>query len=439
MATRQPPLAAQNPWNLALNWRALVGVPALAPSGPSLPLFVRSVYYLFVFSLPFGSLNSESFSTHIFSLPKVIGYILFAVALAQPHWGLRNNPKPFWYFWIYILAFFFVTALQDPEYQPASLDRLAQVIQLLILFRICYNLMLGKRMLDHTVVVLVASCATAAMLGFLGIGAAAFATAHAGDRYGFLSDDPNSTGAFFGLGFIAAVSLGHERRDLSRITRRTAWAAAAILLASTLRTASRTALVALAAALLCLVLKKKGRLLAGVLLLLLLGLLIALSLRLPVVEYRMQETLVYGNTSQRTDLFFEALRMFVEKPLFGWGPTVNVIELGHRFGFVHLDTHNLYTWVLTETGLVGGGPYIFALLLTLTLAWRARSSSQGILPFSLLVFLLFFNMGITWFNYKQFWVVLAYACASQREVAMRRPVGAVLSFNPAHVSAPTTT
>lgn len=437
MASSQTPLAARNPWNLVRDWRMREGAPARAPHSPALPAVIRAIYYVFVFSLPFGSLNT-GVSADTVSLSRILGYVLFAAALAQPQLCLRKTPKPFWYFCLYLLMFFLITVFQDAEYRQASLGRLSQVVQLFILFRICYNFMLGKRMLDHTVVVFVMACVAASLLALLGIGSSDY-IAPGGHRYGFLTDDPNTAGATYGLGFIAAISLGYEKRNLSRITRRTAWAGAAIILASILRTASRTALIALAAALLCLFLKRKGRLLAGVLGLSLLLVFLGLSLRLPVFQYRIEQTVVLGNTSDRGDLFSEGLRMFLEKPLFGWGPTVNCLELGYRFSAPVLDTHNLYLWVLTETGLVGGVPYIFALLLTLALAWRARDGSQGILPFSMVVFLLFFNMGITWFNYKQFWVFLAYACASQQDLAMSRPVRAVLSFNPAQISAPTVT
>jgi O-antigen ligase len=420
-------------------WSAGESVPVYARRRPPLPFVVRAVYYAFVLSLPFGSLdvglNGDAYN--VYSLARMLGYLVFAVALVQPHLCIRQCPRPFWYFGLYLLAFLFLASIQDSEYHAFVRERFFQIVQLLVLFRVCYNIMLGKRVLDRTIAAFVLGCVAASMLGLFGVGTAVFSSP-GGHRYGFLTDDPNTVGATYGLGLLAAISLGHERRSLSRVTRRAAWVGAAVILASTLRTASRSALIALVAALLCLALKRKGKLLSAVLGFLVLAILVALSLRLPVLEYRFQQTIVNGNTSQREDLAIEGMRMFLEKPLLGWGPEVNVVELGRRFGVLRIDTHNLYIWLLTETGIVGSIPYIFALLLALALAWRARTGSQGILPFSMMIFLLFFNLGITWFNAKAFWVVLAYACASQKELALWRPVRTVL-YRPANVPASAST
>ena len=115
----------------------------------------------------------------------------------------------------------------------------------------------------------------------------------------------------------------------------------------------------------------------------------------------------------------KALEMFKERPLIGWGPVHHLYELGSRFGVLKLDTHNLYLWLLTETGLLGAIPFFIGLGICWSAAWKARDGIQGILPTAMIVFLLTINMAGTWHNRKLFWIVLAYGLASYSFVAPR--------------------
>ena len=68
-------------------------------------------------------------------------------------------------------------------------------------------------------------------------------------------------------------------------------------------------------------------------------------------------------------LFFSAAwEMFLEKPLIGWGPANNISELGSRLGLGSAIgmPHNVYLWLLTETGLLGTVPFLAGLWL----CWR---------------------------------------------------------------------
>ena len=74
--------------------------------------------------------------------------------------------------------------------------------------------------------------------------------------------------------------------------------------------------------------------------------------------------------------------------------------------------HNLYLWILKETGLLGAIPFFIGLWLCWRSVWKARGSAQGTLPLACLVFMLVINMNGTYLYYKLFWLVLAYALAS---------------------------
>jgi O-antigen ligase len=127
---------------------------------------------------------------------------------------------------------------------------------------------------------------------------------------------------------------------------------------------------------------------------------------------RWEHTLFKGDLAKRDKIMPRAWDMFLEKPLLGWGPVSNLVELGSREGMPSRDTHNVYLWVLTETGLLGAIPFFAGLWLSLRAAWRARFGSEGTLPMAMLVCLLIINMGITWHNRKIFWLTMAYVLAS---------------------------
>ena len=82
----------------------------------------------------------------------------------------------------------------------------------------------------------------------------------------------------------------------------------------------------------------------------------------------------------------------MEKPFFGWGPISNYVELGARFGRQKLDPHNLYLWIMTETGLLGAVPFFIGLWICWRAAWRARYGTEGSLPIALLACLFIVNM-----------------------------------------------
>jgi O-antigen ligase len=109
--------------------------------------------------------------------------------------------------------------------------------------------------------------------------------------------------------------------------------------------------------------------------------------------------------------------MFMDKPLFGWGAINKNIELGSRIGYPGpRDAHNLYLHILIESGLSGAIPFFSGLWLCWHAAWRARRGKQGVLPIAMLGLFLIVNMKGTYLIDKLFWIVLAYALASNHPI-----------------------
>ena len=118
----------------------------------------------------------------------------------------------------------------------------------------------------------------------------------------------------------------------------------------------------------------------------------------------------------REKIFPAAWGMFQEKPLFGWGPVRHYYELGSRLGQPTRDPHNLYLWLLVETGLLGAIPFFAGLWLCWHAAWKARHSIQGVVPVAMMLCLLVNNAKGTGLTDKLSWIILAYALASSSSV-----------------------
>jgi O-antigen ligase len=142
------------------------------------------------------------------------------------------------------------------------------------------------------------------------------------------------------------------------------------------------------------------------------GFLTVTALSDDVMRTRLERSLYQGETAGRDKIHANAWAMFFEKPVLGWGPVYNQIELGSRLGRSIRDPHSLYLSVLTEAGLVGAALFFGGLALLARAAWQARAQIEGALPMAMLSCLLIFNVAGSWQNRKLFWLTLAYVLAS---------------------------
>jgi O-antigen ligase len=285
--------------------------------------------------------------------------------------------------------------------------------------------------------ILAVSCTLLAILLALGAGSESTQLSSKGlaeeERISAFGDDPNTTAGVLSLGILALVGLTYDRKKANLRGRLLAWVGIGVLAGVIVLTGSRGGLVAVMIGLLALFLSGRSRVpwlnaqLSGVRLKVGLIIVIAISLLIGISYYyeparkRWERVFTEGSMSGRERIFPAALEMFLEKPLIGWGPTHHIYELGSRTGRPFRDTHNLYLWILTETGLVGGIPFFVGLWYCLRGAWKARSGVHGALPLALLLSLLIMNLSLTWHNMKLFWIVLAYTLVSGDVSAIHIP------------------
>ena len=267
---------------------------------------------------------------------------------------------------------------------------------MLVLFWISYNLMREESVVKGTLLSLSVSVVALTLLQILGL-----AGETVKDRATAFDANPNSVAVVLSIGLLALFGLAYGRQLTDWKIRLTFWAMSALIALSIVRTGSRGAILALALSFGILIFKrgditiKFKMAVFGLAAVILLGI---FSYQVDAVRLRWEQTLLEGRLAGRDVIYTEAMGMFIEKPLFGWGPVNNLYELGSRVGRPQRDPHNLYLSLLTEVGFIGSIPFFVGLWICWHEAWKARFSIQGIAPVMMVSFLLMINMKGSWHN-----------------------------------------
>ncbi len=376
---------------------------------------LRWAFLVFVLLIPFEAIDT---GLERFTPSKFAGYVLLLVGLLYPGTAFRRFPAAGWFFVFNFLVFASLIPFQPDIYQDKIRSYLFGRTQMLVLFWISYNLLRHRRIAKLFLGCFSISCFGLALLNVLGIAAEGVAR-RGSERISAFGQDPNNVAAMFSVGVLAMLGLVYGRIREGRARNLVVWVMLPVVAVAIARTGSRGSLAALAGGLLVFLLRKgtpwtKVRNLAIVAIAL--GVLAFASLSLEMNRQRWEQTLEGGTMSGRETIFPAAWKLFLEKPLAGWGPATNVYVLGARFFRESLDTHNLYLYLLTEVGLLGSIPYFAGLFLCLRSAWKSRSGPQGVLPLAMMIAVLLINMSLTWHVRKVYWLILAFALASSAQI-----------------------
>ncbi|BFU90326.1 MAG: hypothetical protein NTAFB01_15130 [Nitrospira sp.] len=241
-------------------------------------------------------------------------------------------------------------------------------------------------------------------------------------------DNANTLGATLALSIIALVGITYGRITVERKITLFAWTVFPLIGTAIIMTGSRGALLALMLGIALLIIRDGSwgaKLKMASIAVLAIGFLALAALSDDLMRTRLERSWYQGDTAGRDKIHDHAWGMFFQKPMLGWGPVYNVVELGSRLGKSVKDPHSLYLSVLTETGLLGAILFFGGLGLLVRAAWLARVRIEGALPMAMLSCLLIFNLSGSWQNRKLFWLTAAYVLAgawSFRETSRQVPV-----------------
>jgi hypothetical protein len=360
-------------------------------------------------------------------MSRLFGLTMMVVALTQTRITFARPPAAFWLFGAYIFLVALSALTAPAGYWEQARGSILTLVQLVVLFWIASNLLRYPRFATASVAALALATLVVAFLNLAGVG---LTTIPETGRVSMFGEDPNTVAGMLALGILAWIGLGSE------LGRRTKWGrywllACVPISLAVIRTGSRGGVVALLCGVLTLLLEKKHDRVARRSRWVVIGVAVAIVAGVALSSTnarRWGATLTEGNVAGRERIFPAAWEMFLERPILGWGPVSNVIELGGRIGgsskrdpnVATRDTHNGLLWVLTEVGLVGSIPYVLALWLCFRAAWRGRLRAYGILPLAMLICVMTINMSVTWQNRKFYWLILGFGVASAQTFDARR-------------------
>lgn len=356
-----------------------------------------------------------------FTVARMIGAGLILAAFVEHKACFGRIPTAFWYLCLYQLVCAAWVMSQDGIDLAFVLPMLFTRIQLLFLLVIAYNLFLDVEAGKKSLLILLFGCATLGMLLLFGIGSV---TDRDDGRMTIEGANANEVGMVLGLGLVALVGYIFGQQGHSVLMRLSLWGSSWVLLIAVVSTGSRGAMLASLAGLLAWGLFSKTRNVQSRLKMFLLAILSVVVLVGVVyssesARMRWEDSIGKGNTAGRDRIFTASWEMFLDRPVAGWGPVTYGYELGSRTGKYYRGAHNLYLFLLIETGLLGATPIFCAFWLCLRTAWKNRSGAYGVLPFVLLVFMLVANMSGDWLDRKLLWITLAYAMASGQSTLAR--------------------
>jgi len=380
------------------------------------------LFYLFVFAYFFEAVE--------FGLPlhhtTLLGGLLVLTAAIQPRINFVRPPAALRFFAAYLVACTLLGIATGGNDGGDLLQRLFVFTQLLVLFWITYSLTMSERVSVGFVVVLALGSLAASATQLSGL--TSTPVDNSAGRLTMLDNDPNSVAVTLSLGLLSVIGLLFGQVKPARLFQPFALLLCPLLLliaAAVVATGSRGGFMALGAALVTLALPPASTLIKvrnSVFVAMGIGLLCWFATQSDVFSRRFERSIDSGALSGRDQIYPTAWEMFLEKPLFGWGPIANTRNLSARLhvsgraesqfgGHLNLQTHNQLLYVLTATGIAGAIPFVIGTWMCVASAWRARSGSFGVLPFALVIAVIVACMSVDAIYWKHHWLILAFGLA----------------------------
>jgi len=401
-----------------------------AISNDKIHKIIEWLFIALIFFIPLEAMDMGNIS--IFSTPsKAVGYLLFAFIMIRPSSYFRYRPSALIFFGLYLLILTLVSLVFNyPEVGKVLLWSFS-ILQLLVFVWIVYNIILRKPQLFlYILFVLGISTLVSSLIQFSQYEYTLGKTVPL--RMTFYDLDPNNTGANYALGSLALIGFLIYNRFKVSIQTILALSALPIILYALIQTASRGAMLAFIGGAICF-LFSTGRWYKRILYFILVGSVVIFFIQLilnnDVVRKRWESTLYKSEISNREYIFPLAYRMFIEKPILGWGQWNNEKVLGYRFGSSVVGTHSIVLTIFTQVGLIGGIPFFIGIWMAIHYGWLARIGRFNMLPFALLIAVLLVNLSINWVNRKQLWLLIAIALATGTLMTIQRKKNKVIISN----------
>ncbi|MGD0898462.1 MAG: O-antigen ligase family protein [Thermoguttaceae bacterium] len=409
-----------------------------APLQRSVGAITRWAFFVFMATLPFDVVVPQWLPEVLqsrLSIPRVAGILLLGCCVLDPTLRPWKIPKVTYGFAAFIVVFFFRMFGED-------LAHSVQLVQMLVLFVICYNLFMAGTITGKALLVYSVSCGAVVLMVLSGQTVDVEAAGEMGGRYSAFGMDPNHYAEMLGFALLFVIGITHIRKARSVLGLPVMWPLAILLLFGIARSGSRGTSLGVMVGLAALVLRQGSILVraGGLALVSMIGLITIWQFsKSEVLVERWTTSIETGSTSSRREIAEVALPMIWERPVLGWGPDAKT-EVGVRMGLPRImAAHNAYLQILLFVGLAGAIPYYWSYFTVVRAAWLARRGVEDILPFAVFTAMLVFDLACGGLPGKFHWTIFAYQLAAGHLVARSarnhnarpRPVaGATLRLRP---------
>lgn len=383
---------------------------------------IRVALYTYVFSIPF-EMPQRTIPVEI---PTLTGALFLLTTVLQPSACFKRLPAAFLWFVIYLWTFGTVVLINQVTQSGLVLQLFVWMLEVVLIFWVCTNLLAHDRILRGLLLTLVAACTLRALLQVSGVGVMTQQVV-GGARVTMFGQNTNLTSMILGAGMITAVGLQLSlSRHLPRL-RILTWPVAAVIGLAIIQSGSRGGLLGAALGLATFALRGRSigqRVRNSVFAVIALALLTWGAFQTEVMRNRFEDAAVHGHLAGREQIYPALAGMIGERPLFGWGPIENQFEIARRMDNWDLprrDAHNIVGELLTAGGIFMAIPFLLGMALCIRAAWRARKGPLEWTPLAILITVGVGMVSGTWIAAKIVWLAFSIALASGSFWAMPEP------------------
>jgi O-antigen ligase len=413
-------LEKAKPWDLQfqkpLLSRRLLPVSIPVPS-VKVPKLVYWAFILFAFSIPFEAAELLFAQRGALTLARVAGFGLIASYVLYLTRCLTYPHRSIWWIIVYFMICLLHGLTIPTQYINELQRNLIFMAQFFIIFWITARLFKEEKC--ARVVLIAFSIATVlmalgALLGIQGFSAAIKENITTTRLTVAEGTNPNYTAYISGLAAIILVGFMLNKSAQSLWRKISLMALTVPLFAVTVATGSRTGMAGLLLGLSIYALplgRSRRKLTALIWGTLAIATIVFLSFANPTSSSRWDKTLT-SKSNARFEIWSLAVGVIADRPIFGWGPVMNEVELGRREGRNKRNTHNFLLHLFSTGGIIGGGAFLVGIGVCAQEAWRARAGNLGLIPLALMITLILNNLTQPWLFRRPTWFVLGLVVAA---------------------------
>jgi hypothetical protein len=375
--------------------------------------------YAFIASIPFETIGSRNGGAVDATISWALGILWAITSVLDTRVKLKRFPPVLIAMTLLAIVYFGFSLPINPFLRDMSNHFSLLLLQMTIMIWLIIGVVSERPYMYQRIAwIFAVSCAVTSFLQLLGLGFAVNVVDKV--RVAAIGEDPNTWCGKLAVGFVLAAGLALRWKHLSFLPIVTFSFVCLMIVPAALQSGSRTGLASIVVGISVLgissIMPSKGlsRFRRAALVIAASGTLIWGIGGSTLTATRWTSALTTGDMASRQFVYPEELRMIMAKPLLGWGPVQNGVELCSKVGACKgtRSTENTFGWALTSLGILGSAPFFYVLGTAWKCALRLRRTVLGWTPLAALSTTLAISCGIEWYHVKVYWLIIGLTIAA---------------------------